>query len=189
MKIERHLWDLDRPQNEIIQLVEDGWIKGATLDVLCGTGENALHISGFGSATLGIDTSQPLLRIAREKAQLMQVRRGVCARFKPGRPHRLIDLGELFETVIDLGLFQTLPENIKGEYVYSLDKVIQKDGRFILIQLASGDYEMDLVKQEAEQKFQQAGWNIALSRASSIELQNGRMASAWTYVFTKNDDR
>lgn len=184
-KSERPLWDLDRPQAEIIRLVEEGWIKGATLDVSCGTGENALHISGFGFPALGLDNSQPLLRIAREKAQVMLARRGVCARFKPGRVHRLMDLGELFGTIYDLGLYQTLAENIKAEYIDTLDKIIQPGGHYILIQFTPGEYEMEMCRQESIKTLAHAGWNPNVDREAQIELQNGRMAGAWLQVFSR----
>jgi SAM-dependent methyltransferase len=184
-KLERPLWDLDRPQPEIIQLVDEGWIKGATLDVACGTGENALHVSGFGFPALGLDSSQPMLRIAREKSQLMQARRGMCARFKPGRPHQLLNLGEIFETIYDFGLYQTLPANIQVEYIDSLDKIIQPDGHYILFQFAPGEYELELCKKESSTTLGRVGWRPVIDRAAKIELQNGRMASAWLQVFAR----
>lgn len=183
--INRHPWDLDYPQPEIVKLVDEGWIQGPTLDVLCGSGENALHISGFGFPTLGIDVSHPVLRIAREKAQMMLVRRGLCARFKPGHPNRLVDLGETFQTIIDLGLLQSIPDHMRSDYLYSLDKVLLPIGKFILIQFAGSEDELKCCQQDTGKLFLNKGWKIDLERTGSIDIMGGRKSPAWITVFSK----
>ena len=183
--LERHPWDLDYPQPEIVKLVDEGWIQGSTLDLLCGTGENALYIAGVGSPTLGIDSSHPVLRIAREKAQMMMARRGVCARFKPGRPNRLTDLGETFQTIFDLGLFQSIPDHMRADYLYSLDKVLLPEGKFILIQFVSNETELAWCKQDVANLFLNAGWRLDMDRKATIELQGERTSPAWLNVFSK----
>lgn len=167
----RPAWDLDEPQPEIISLMEDGHIQGPTLDVFCGTGENAVYISGFEIPVLGIDTARPLLQIAREKAEMMQVRRGLCARFRPGRPHRLTDLGENFQTILDLGLYQSLSDTEKDAYILSLRGVLREGGNFILIQFAS---EMDALlkrSEEARSRFAAAGWTGKMERDTRVLLR------------------
>jgi 2-polyprenyl-3-methyl-5-hydroxy-6-metoxy-1,4-benzoquinol methylase len=39
------IWELDRPQSTIVQLVKHGIFKGNLLDLGCGNGDNAIYIA------------------------------------------------------------------------------------------------------------------------------------------------
>jgi SAM-dependent methyltransferase len=177
-------WDLDEPQPEIIRLMEDGYIQGPTLDVFCGTGENAVYISGFEIPALGIDTARPLLQIAREKAELMQVRRGLCARFRPGRPHRLTDLGETFQTILDLGLYQSLGNTEKNTYLQSLRGVLRGGGNLILIQFAADADGLLKRTEEARSRYGAAGWIVKMERGAEVLLRGAPAMPGHVQIYT-----
>ena|SRR5579859_6297382 len=46
-------WDIGRPQQAYVELVQTGKIHGSVLDVGCGTGEHALYLVEHGHVVLG----------------------------------------------------------------------------------------------------------------------------------------
>src|SRR5882757_3979921 len=94
-------WDLGRPQSAFLELAERGAIRGRVLDAGCGTGEHVLMCAQRGLAATGIDLANPALESAKEKAH----ERGLSARFLRHDVLRVTELGEVFDTVLDCGLF------------------------------------------------------------------------------------
>ena len=70
-------WDIGRAQPEVVRIAEAGGFTGAVIDVGCGTGENALELSGRGLPVLGIAASPRAVEKARAKA----TERGLSAEF------------------------------------------------------------------------------------------------------------
>lgn len=180
----RSEWDLDEPQPEVIRLVAEGAVNGAALDVLCGTGENALFLSSEGYPTLGVDVSRELLRIAREKAEVMQVRRGVCARFKPMRPYQLAELDESFQFILDIGQYQFLSESIRPAYLQSLQSVMQLDGRLHLILFDTPQEPVEEACATAKTCFLSAGWQMQTERSSELRTRTRPFPRARLQVYT-----
>ena len=127
------LHDTGKPQNIIIELVDSGEIQGTVLEIGCGTGENSLHISGAGYPTLGIDPSREDIHIAKQKAQVMLARRGICARFKQFIPQNLGMIQEYFNVIIDNNTFQTIPFEERENYTRSMVPLLEPGGSLLLI--------------------------------------------------------
>lgn len=127
---------IDNDQNAngmILRLLELDAISGSVLEIGCGLGENALHISGAGFPTLGIDPSGEKISIARQKAQLMLARRGICARFKQCGLLQLESLSEIFFTIIDSGNLHTMEPREQRQFLFSIYQILEPDGSLILI--------------------------------------------------------
>ena len=127
---------IDNDQNAngiILRLLELDAIKGSVLEIGCGLGKNVLHISGSGYPALGIDLSGEKISIARQKAQLMLARRGVCARFKQCGLFQLETLSEIFYTIIDSGNLQNMEPGKQRQFLFSMYQILEPDGSAILI--------------------------------------------------------
>ncbi len=117
-------WDIGRPQGAIVRLEEAGLIEGSVLDAGCGTGEHALYLAARGHRVVGIDTAATAIARARAKG----AERGVDATFSqvdaldPGK------LGEVFDTVIDVGLFHCLETGDRRAYAAALHGVLRPGG-------------------------------------------------------------
>lgn len=120
-------WDLGRPQRPFIEHAEQ--ITGSVLDVGCGAGDNALFFAQRGQPVLGIDFIEMPLESARRKAQ----ERGVEAEFRQMDALRLRDLDQMFDSVIDCGLFHVLEDEDRLRYVEGLAHVLKPEGKVFLM--------------------------------------------------------
>lgn len=184
-------WDIGRPQKEIIQLMEAGEIKGSTLDIGCGTGENALYISGFGLPTLGVDTAPLALKAAKEKAQVMLTRRGVCARFKPADALDLAPLNETFYSAIDVGFFHTLSDSERPLFANSLASVLKAGGTYFMLCFSERETRPGprrVTEAEIRSTFS-TGWTINYIRPACFELADSNdCVDAWLASITRTKE-
>src|SRR6266545_1582786 len=100
-------WDIGRPQPAFLALAQEGAVRGRMLDVGCGTGEHVLMAAGLGLEATGVDAAATAIDAARRKAR----DRGLTARFLVWDALRLAALGELFDTVLDSGLFHVFQDD------------------------------------------------------------------------------
>ena len=121
-------WEIGRPQPALLALAEAGAIHGRVLDVGCGTGEHALLAASLGLEATGIDVAAAAIERARQKA----AQRGLDARFVVGSVLDLSSLGQLFDTVIDSGLFHVLQDD-RSAFVDGLRAVVPPSGRYFLL--------------------------------------------------------
>lgn len=118
-------WDIGRAQGAIARLFGAGEVRGAVLDVGCGTGEHALLAVTNGLPSWGVDASATAIERARAKA----LERGLAARFEVADALDLGALGMRFDSVIDTGLFHVFDDAPREAYVRSLGSVVQPGGR------------------------------------------------------------
>jgi len=124
-------WDIGRPQAAFVTLADAGLIRGRVLDAGCGTGEHVLMCAALGLDATGVDLAKVALRAAEEKARA----RGLTARFIRQDARRLPELGEIFDTVLDCGLFHlpVFTEEDRASYVASLRSVLRQGGRYFML--------------------------------------------------------
>jgi cyclopropane fatty-acyl-phospholipid synthase-like methyltransferase len=131
-------WEIGRPQREFVALEEAGEIRGAVLDVGCGTGENALYLASRGHAVRGVDSVARAIELAREKAR----ERGLPVEFLVQDALALEGPGT-FDTVIDSGLFHALTDAERPRFVRSLAAVLGPGGTYFMLALSDlepGEY-------------------------------------------------
>jgi cyclopropane fatty-acyl-phospholipid synthase-like methyltransferase len=117
-------WDIGRAQREFVILEESGEITGDVLDVGCGTGENSLFLASRGHAVWGIDSAPSAIKIAIKKGE----ERGIAATFLVKDTLDLHEIGRIFDTVIDCGLFHTLSDQERPRYIWNLSEILESGG-------------------------------------------------------------
>ncbi|WP_017593050.1 SIP domain-containing protein [Nocardiopsis potens] len=124
-------WETGRPQPAVVGLEKDGLVRGAVLDVGCGTGENALHLAERGHDVVGVDFSPAALERARAKAAA----RGARVRFEQADA---LDLpaGRDYDTVVDSALFHVFDAGERPRYTASLHRVCRPGGRVHVLALS-----------------------------------------------------
>jgi SAM-dependent methyltransferase len=120
-------WDIGKPQKPFIDVADQ--ITGSILDAGCGTGENALFFAGRGCRVTGIDfLAEPITRAKKKAAE-----RGVTATFLVMDALALKDLPEIFDSVIDSGLFHVFNDDDRRRYFEGLATVLKPGGRLFLL--------------------------------------------------------
>lgn len=122
-------WDVPCPQPAFVSLADEGWITGKTLDIGCGTGENALFLAQRGLEVLGVDASGRAIKKARVKAD----QRALTARFLVADALDLAALGESFDTVIDSGLLHSFSDEDRLRLISEIHTVLRPGGRYLLL--------------------------------------------------------
>ncbi|MGP8072373.1 MAG: class I SAM-dependent methyltransferase [Thermoplasmata archaeon] len=123
------LWDVGRPQGEIVRLEEAGEVRGRVLDLGCGTGENAFYLAGRGHETWGVDFAPRAIDKARAKDHPP----GVPVRFEVASALELTALAETFDTLIDCGLFHTFLDPHRPVYAAGVAAALRPGGRFFVL--------------------------------------------------------
>lgn len=178
-------WDIGRAQREFIRLEESGEIAGDVLDVGCGTGENALFLAGCGHKVWAMDSAPRAIGIARSKAD----ERGLAVTFLVEDTMSLHEIGRTFDTVIDSGLFHTLPDPERPRFVWNVSEVLKPGGTYFMLafsELEPGGYgPRRITKKEIQAAFSE-GWRINEIREAVFESHTRPEGSkAWLSSITK----
>lgn len=120
-------WDIPGPQAAFVEVADQ--ISGTILDAGCGTGEHALFFAERGNSVTGIDYVEEAVRRAKHKA----AERGVSATFLVMDALAVTKLQQLFDNVIDCGLFHCFSDVDRQKYVAGLAAVVNKGGRLFLM--------------------------------------------------------
>jgi cyclopropane fatty-acyl-phospholipid synthase-like methyltransferase len=180
-------WDIGRPQPAFAALADAGLIRGRVLDAGCGTGEHVLMCAALGLDATGVDLAQAALRAAEEKARA----RGLTARFIRQDARQLPKLGEIFDTVLDCGLFHlpVLTEEDRASYVAGLRSVLRQGGHYFM--LGFSDREpgtggpLRLTQDQIRTAFAD-GWQIDSIEPATIEITTDPAGvRAWLVTVTR----
>jgi cyclopropane fatty-acyl-phospholipid synthase-like methyltransferase len=120
-------WDIGRPQQAFLDVADR--ITGSVLDAGCGTGDTALFFASLGHKVTGIDFIEEAITRARRKA----AERSLAATFLVMDALALKDLPEVFDSVIDSGLFHVFSDEDGRRYVEGLASVLRPGGRLFLL--------------------------------------------------------
>jgi cyclopropane fatty-acyl-phospholipid synthase-like methyltransferase len=165
-------WDIGRPQPAFVRLADRGLLSGRLLDAGCGTGEHTLLAAARGADATGVDVSSRAIARARDKA----AERGLHARFEVADVLRLGQLGLIFDTVIDSGLFHVFSDADRPRYVTSLAWVLRPGGHCHLMCFSDrqpGDYGPRRVTQDELRAAFSDGWAVTSIEADDFDVNPG----------------
>ena len=124
-------WQIDRPQPEVLKMIEEGKFESPVLDIGCGAGDNAIELARRGYRVLGMDLVPEALRMARQKAE----KAGLAQppEFILGDATRLAESGVEAETILDCALFHIFEDEERPAYVRGLETVLSPGGRLHIL--------------------------------------------------------
>ena len=179
-------WDIGRAQPEVVRIADTGGFTGAVIDVGCGTGENALELSGRGYPVVGVDASPRAIEKARAKA----LERGSSAEFILADVFSLGSLDRRFDTALDCGVFHVFVDRERPMYVASLASVLEPGG--VLHLLCFSDRETGdmgprrVTQQELRDSFAE-GWDVMEIVATTFAANlPGGGAQAWRATIARS---
>ena len=124
-------WQIDRPQPEVIQLIENGKFESPVLDLGCGTGDNAIELARRGLVVKGLDAVPEALDRARKKTEQAGLKQS--PEFVLGDALRLAESGLKARTVLDCALFHTFSDEERKDYIRGLEAVLSPRGRLHIL--------------------------------------------------------
>jgi len=124
-------WQIDRPQPEVIQLIEQGKFESPVLDLGCGTGDNTIELARHGLLVKGLDAVPEALERARKKTEQAGLKQS--PEFVLGDALHLAESGLKARTVLDCALFHTFSDEERREYIRGLEAVLSPGGRLHIL--------------------------------------------------------
>jgi SAM-dependent methyltransferase len=113
-----------------VELVRTGELKKSiTLDVGCGTGENALFLAKNGFSTVGVDLSSRAIDAAKAKAS----ERKLKVDFRVANALSLDFDSSYFGNVIDSGLFHTFNDSERIAFASEIARVLATNGGYFML--------------------------------------------------------
>ncbi|KRV50547.1 hypothetical protein AQ490_15875 [Wenjunlia vitaminophila] len=113
-------------------MVDSGAVGGEVLDVGCGSGALSVYLASQGFSVTGIDLAPTAIAQARQAAE----ERGVTATFLVGDVIELAGFESRFQTVVDCGMFPSLPSQSREKYAAALRRVCTHDARVHLLTMS-----------------------------------------------------
>jgi ubiquinone/menaquinone biosynthesis C-methylase UbiE len=125
-------WELGRPRDFLVELVEKGMIRGhQALDTCCGLGTNGLYLAEKGFDVTGIDISDKAVEIANQKAQ--KKAKAASARFQVENFMKMKFKEMSFDFVLDVGCFHHVAQEDRHAFIENVHRVLRPGGRYLLM--------------------------------------------------------
>ena len=124
-------WQIDRPQPEVLQLIEKGKFESPVLDLGCGTGDNTIELARHGLVAKGLDAVPEALERARKKTEQAGLKQS--PEFVLADALRLGGSGLKARTVLDCALFHTFSDEERKDYIRGLEAVLSPGGRLHIL--------------------------------------------------------
>lgn len=181
-------WQIDRPQPEVLRLIEQGKFESPVLDLGCGTGDNALELARRGYRVLGMDVVPEALRRAREKVE----KAGVVPppEYLLGDALKLEESGVEAETVLDCALFHIFEDEERPAYVRGLEAVLSPGGRLHILSFSELETREPGPRRLTKESILRAfggGWTLEEAvRCRYWDRVRADGAHAWRVTFRKD---
>lgn len=146
---------------------------GVTLDLGCGVGRLTIPIAkDTDSFVYGVDISEPMLKIAAERAKGMK-----NIQFVDNDGRYLTFVNEFFDSAYCMLLFQHLPLAAVIGYISEVSRVLKKGGKF-RFQFIDGTEDEPFSKHHTTQMLAHA-CNVA---GMNVEIEHGLVHEQWTWI-------
>jgi len=180
-------WQIDRPQPEVLQLIEQGKFESPVLDLGCGTGDNTIELARHGLVVKGLDAVPEALDRARKKTEQAGLKQS--PEFVLGDALRLAESGLKARTVLDCALFHTFSDEERREYIRGLEAVLSPGGRLHILSFSELETRQPgprrLSLSEITESFE-AGWRVEDSvRCRYWDRVRPDGAHAWRVSFVR----
>jgi len=181
------MWEIGRPQEDIIRLHARGGFKGEVLDLGCGTGQNAIYLASKGLRVHGVDR----VALAIERARANAAKAGSTATFEVQDVLNWKNPPQKYDTLLDSGLFHVFSDAERAIYVQTLAKLVKIRGSLHILCFSDQEPGTDGPRRVAERELidllNMKGWlveEIAEARYETNQHPDG--ARAWLATFVRH---
>lgn len=183
-------WSIGEPQPEIQALIDAGKVHGVVLDAGCGEAATALHLAEKGFTTVGLDSAETAIELAKAEAE----RRGLTnATFEVADISNFTGYDGRFSTIIDSTLFHSMPVELREGYQQSIVRAAAPGASyFVLVFDAAGmppESPVNAVTEEELREVVGEYWEIDEIRPARIHAYVPEQAVAVLQAFAGADVR
>lgn len=127
-------WSIGRPQPELAELIANGKVRSEVLDAGCGHAELSLELAKQGYHVVGLDSSLTAVSAAATAA----ADRGLTsASFAQADIADFGGYDDRFSTVIDSGLFHSLPVERRSDYLRCIARAAAPGASLYILSFSS----------------------------------------------------
>lgn len=169
-------FDVERPDEWIATLANDGKIHGNVLDAGCGPGRTSRYLAKLGHTVLGVDFSLNAIQRAETKASVTEG----YVQFVQAHVCKLFGFDRHFDTVVDIGCFHSLDASERGGYAAALHRYCRPRSVVYLRAFSANSDDQSprpsgrptpaLHEEEIRNTFSSNGWVVRDLREREIDL-------------------
>ena len=125
-------WELGKPRDFLVELVEKGMVQGRKgLDTCCGLGTNSLFLAEKGFDVTGIDISGDAVKIANQRARKEAMSKS--AHFQVENFMNMKFDAMSFDFVLDVGCFHHVAKEDRNFFIENVHRLLRPSGRYLLM--------------------------------------------------------
>ena len=185
------LWDIGRPANELMKLVNEGAIpRCRVIDLCCGSGTDAIFLANKGFDVTGIDIAPTALSQARRKAAAAGVHVHWLYADVLAPPNL-----EPFDFIYDRGCYHVVRNQNLAAYLETLRLLSHPETRFLLLASRSAEIEANTANSgvsEEEIRFDFLKlFDLESLREITLESnkEGGTQPPGWSALFKRKDPK
>ena len=123
-------WELGRPREVLVDLVESGRVRPTeTLDLCCGAGTNPVYLAERGFDVTALDVSDRAVELTIEKA----FQAGVSINILIGDFVSLPSTDEKFNFMFDFGCFHHVETGNRAAFIEGVHRVLRTGGTYLMV--------------------------------------------------------